>query len=79
VQLLVNLGKGVSVKWLNAEFGVGTSTRYALEPEVCLFDSHPSQVRGPGFIVEFEIASNLCAAQSISVSWASEHGKLGAN
>jgi hypothetical protein len=56
VELLVNLEKGVSVKWLNAEFGVGMSTIYALEPEICLFDSQPSQIRGPGPIVEFEIA-----------------------
>jgi hypothetical protein len=48
VQLLMKLEKGVSVN--------ASRQRYAPEPEICFFDSQPSQVRGPAPVVEFEIA-----------------------
>jgi hypothetical protein len=60
LQLLMKLEKGASLKWLSAEFGVGMSTIYGLEPEICLVGSQPSQVRGLVPIVESEIAYNLC-------------------
>jgi hypothetical protein len=57
---VIKLEKSLSVKCLTADFGVGMSTIYTLEPKICPIGSEPSHVMGPIPVVEFETASDLC-------------------